>query len=53
MGLAILWVMFFHSSIKIDNFILNVLKIIGYGGVDIFLMISGLGLYYAYKKIMI
>lgn len=50
MGLAILWVMFFHSSIDINNSILNMVKRIGYGGVDIFLMLSGLGLYYAYKK---
>lgn len=50
MGVAILWVMFFHSSINIDNFILKILKTIGYGGVDIFLMLSGFGLYYAYKK---
>lgn len=50
MGIAILWVMFFHLSIDINNRILNLIKTIGYGGVDIFLMISGLGLYYAYKK---
>lgn len=50
MGVAILWVMFFHSTISINNIIFRLIKHIGYGGVDIFLMLSGLGLYYAYKK---
>lgn len=50
MGVAILWVIFFHSPIQINNSILNTIKTIGYGGVDIFLMLSGFGLYYAYKK---
>lgn len=50
MGISILWVMFFHSTISVNNTILRLIKDIGYGGVDIFLMLSGLGLYYAYKK---
>lgn len=50
MGLAMLWVIFFHSSIIIHNPIIDFVKSIGYGGVDIFLMLSGLGLYYSYRK---
>lgn len=51
MGIAILWVMFYHSSFQLtpDSFLYQI-KRIGYGGVDIFLMLSGLGLYYAYNK---
>lgn len=50
MGLSMLWVIFFHSSITINNPIIDYFKNIGYGGVDIFLMLSGLGLYYSYRK---
>jgi len=51
MGIAILWVAFFHSTIDLSSIpILFIVKKIGYGGVDIFLMLSGLGLYYANQK---
>lgn len=50
MGLAMLWVLFYHMSITVHFPILSHLKQIGYGGVDIFLMLSGLGLYYSYQK---
>ncbi|WP_025691346.1 acyltransferase family protein [Paenibacillus zanthoxyli] len=51
MGIAILWIVFFHSTINTSSFpIINTFKTIGYGGVDIFLMLSGLGLYFSCQK---
>ncbi|MRN56203.1 acyltransferase family protein [Paenibacillus monticola] len=51
MGLAILWVVFYHLTIHLSFVpVLDPIKSIGYGGVDVFLMLSGLGLYYAYQK---
>lgn len=51
MGFAILWVVFYHSTINLSVVpILDPIKSIGYGGVDVFLLLSGLGLYYAYQK---
>lgn len=49
MGLAIIWIMLFHSQISLP-FPLNWLLHIGYGGVDIFLFASGIGNYYSYLK---
>lgn len=49
MGFAMLWVILFHSKSTING-PLNIIKVIGYGGVDIFLMLSGLGLYFSYVK---
>lgn len=50
MGFAMLWIMVFHipelSGIKLFDFIQSV----GYGGVDIFLFLSGFGLYFAMLK---
>ena len=49
MGLAILWVQPGHLTFQIPTTYawlpLNFLKSIGYGGVDIFLFLSGIGLY--------
>ena len=55
MGLAIIWVVWFHSSVKIDflpigNSAFKFLKQIGYGGVDVFLLISGMGIYHSLEK---
>ncbi|MGN7763259.1 acyltransferase family protein [Paenibacillus sp. 22594] len=51
MGLAILWVMLYHSTVDFSSIpVLGTLQAYGYGGVDIFLLVSGLGLYYAYRK---
>lgn len=51
MALAMLWIAIFHATmwfpIKAINFIV---KTAGYGGLDIFLFLSGFGLYYSYKK---
>lgn len=50
MGFAMLWIMVFHipvlSGIKLFDFIQS----IGYGGVDIFLFLSGFGMYFAMLK---
>lgn len=50
MAFAILWIMLFHSSININSVIFNEIKKIGYGGVDIFLLASGLGCYFSLEK---
>ena len=52
MGLACLWVMFHHNAFDWPN-ALEFLKRFGYYGnlgVDIFLLLSGVGLYYAWTK---
>ena len=50
MGLAILWVVFYHCDIDIamSAWPLRVLKMTGYGGVDIFFFLSGFGLFYGW-----
>ncbi len=57
MGLATLSVIFFHFcedkkvyKFGYDGFIELFSKIVGSSGVDIFLFVSGLGLYYSWKK---
>lgn len=49
MGLAILWVVFYHGpDVKIP--ILHHIQELGYLGVEIFFTLSGFGLYYAWNK---
>lgn len=48
MGLAILWIILFHS--RFDLLIGDNLKRIGYGGVDIFFFASGIGCYHSLIK---
>lgn len=50
MGIAMLWVVFFHSNLHFENFVLSSIKLTGYGGVDIFMFAAGLGSYYSYLK---
>ena len=57
MGLAILWVIWFHSSVYLDffkigiiNSLFSFIKGVGYGGVDIFLLVSGMGVYNSLEK---
>lgn len=54
MGVAILWVMAFHLVSKGNSFcdfsFASPVMGIGYGGVDIFLFTSGIGLYFSYCK---
>lgn len=50
MGLAIIWIVTYHSSLIISNSLLSFIKKIGYGGVDIFIFASGIGCYYSLNK---
>lgn len=61
MGISALWILFFHSWLPLlDNptnagiyiiyFLERLIKRIGFCGVDIFLLLSGLGLTFAIKK---
>lgn len=46
MGLAMLWVMLFHAyELRFGVFLLDSFKALGFAGVDIFLLLSGMGLY--------
>ena len=49
-GLAILWIMLFHSSLRLDWPPLHLIKATGYCGVDVFLFLSGIGLYYSMEN---
>ena len=51
MGIAMLWIMAFHSKISVSSHrVLQFLIQIGYGGVDIFIFASGIGNYYSYLR---
>ena len=50
MGLAILWVALYHIPNHTSIPIFRFLQDIGYGGVDIFVFISGFGVYMSLKK---
>jgi len=51
MGLAILWIVLFHADVYLyDIVVLNFVKECGYGGVDIFFFLSGMGLYFSLEK---
>ena len=51
MGIAILWIMYFHLPHDfITNPLLLKLQLYGYGGVDIFLFASGIGCFYSLGK---
>lgn len=47
MSMAILWIMIYHSGIQMENQIFAFVKQIGYGGVDIFFFLSGIGALYS------
>ena len=51
MGAAMIWVMWFHSLFtgKEDG-VLNFFHNVGFYGVDMFLLVSGLGLYFSMRK---
>lgn len=50
MGIAILWIMIYHIPCRTDLPIIKDIFSIGYGGVDIFLFLSGFGLYFSLSK---
>lgn len=51
MGIAIIWVVFYHSTINVASIsYIYKIKKVGYGGVDVFLMLSGIGLYFGFQK---
>lgn len=50
MGIAILWIFFFHIGIDIEFVPLKFIHNLGYGGCDIFLFASGIGIYYSLNK---
>lgn len=49
MGAAMIWVMWFHSASYYEG-ILDFIHDIGFYGVDVFLLVSGLGLYFSLRK---
>lgn len=50
MGAAMIWVMFFHSAFHSKISMIQFIHNIGFYGVDMFLLVSGLGLYFSMKK---
>lgn len=50
MGAAMMWIMWFHSPFYGKTEVFHFIHNIGFYGVDIFLMVSGLGLYYSMRK---
>ena len=48
-GAAILWVVFFHAQLRLGGLLYDVQKI-GYGGGDMFLFLSGFGLYHSLSR---
>lgn len=50
MGVAILWVVLFHSSVTIRLQPFAMLKSLGYGGVDLFLFLSGMGIWQSLSR---
>ena len=50
MGIAILWIVLFHSGFEITFLPFAFIREIGYGGVDIFVFASGLGAFTSYTN---
>ena len=50
MAFATIWVLLFHGSIQTDNSLIQMICYNGYAGVDIFLIISGFGVYKSLQK---
>ena len=48
-GLAILWIVFFHSGLVLGGS-WDLIRQTGYGGVDIFFFLMGMGLYHSLQK---
>ncbi len=57
MGFATLWVVFFHSPIRVPQWMpsflyepIEIFRVLGYGGVDLFILVSGIGIYQSLLK---
>ena len=50
MGIAILWVAWFHTDLEIGIPGIAFFREIGYGGVDLFFLLTGIGAYFSLKK---
>ena len=50
MGIAIVWIVFFHMTIEVTNPLLAIVKKFENNGVDIFLLLSGMGFVYSWNK---
>lgn len=50
MGIATLWIVFFHAGFDVNIPVLHFIKQVGYGGVDIFMFLSGIGIWFTYEK---
>lgn len=50
MGFCILFVLYYHSAINTSSAFLQWLKMVCYGAVDIFMLISGMGIYRSLEK---
>lgn len=50
MGLAIIWIILNHVEYNVSNPVMSYIKLIGYGGVDIFVFASGVGCYRSLSK---
>lgn len=49
-GMAMLWIVYYHSQFWIDSVVFRSVKSLGYGGVDICLFASGIGCYYSLER---
>lgn len=50
MGVAMIWIIWFHTGIAGSSHLLAQVCSVGYGGVDIFLFASGIGCYFSLNK---
>ncbi|MBQ3265375.1 MAG: acyltransferase [Ruminococcus sp.] len=50
MGAAMMWIMWFHSAFTGKTEVFHFIHNIGFYGVDMFLLVSGLGLYFSMRK---
>jgi len=50
LGIATLWIALLHAQMWFSTPLLQWIKITGHGGVEMFLFLSSLGLYYAWEK---
>lgn len=49
-GIATIWIMFFHSTVNVENSVIEAIQYTGYIGVELFLIVSGISLYFSMTK---